>query len=194
MDLKDIAAVSGKGGLFKVIKPTRTGVILETIDEQKNKLIANANNRISLLKEISVYTTSKESSLPLEDVFRTIYQKFGVNLTINPKSSEQELRSFLEGIVPDYDTERVYNSDIKKIVNWYSILIEFYPEIFNKPKEEAKPEEEQEKATPEAKKEVKKEAKKDEKKEVKKETKKESKEEPKAAAKAKAKTTTAKKK
>src|SRR5690606_32492758 len=102
MDLKDIAAVSGKGGLFKVIKPTRTGVILETIDEQKNKLIANANNRISLLKEISVYTTSKESSLPLEDVFRTIHQKFGGNLTISPKSSEQELRSFLEGIVPDY--------------------------------------------------------------------------------------------
>lgn len=163
MDLKDIAAVSGRGGLFKVLKPTRTGVILESIDEQKIKLIANANNRISLLKEISVYTTTKESSLPLENVFTTIYEKFGKKISVNPKSSDQELKTFLGDIVPEYDSEKVYNSDIKKIVNWYSILIEYFPGIFEKPKEEVKKVE---------KKEVKQEAKKEEKKEPKKETKK----------------------
>lgn len=172
MDLKDIAAVSGKGGLFKVVKPTRTGVILESIDQLKTKLIANANNRISLLKEISVYTTSKESSLPLEDVFSVIYQKYGKNIAVTSKSTEPELRKFIEEVVPDYDTERVYNSDIKKIAAWYSILIENLPDIFEKPKEEEK---------------VKKEAKKEEKesKEEKKEPKKETSEKPKAKAAAK---------
>lgn len=130
MDLKDIAAVSGKSGLFKVLKPTRTGVILESIDQQKNKLVANANDRVSLLKEISVYTTSKEASIPLEDVFESINKKYGKTLAINAKSSEAELRKFIEEVVPDYDSERVYNSDIKKIVSWYSILAEFQPEVF----------------------------------------------------------------
>jgi hypothetical protein len=171
MDLKDIAAVSGKGGLFKVVKPTRTGVILESIDQLKTKLIANANNRISLLKEISVYTTSKESSLPLEDVFSVIYQKYGKAITVSTKSTEPELRKFIEDVVPDYDIERVYNSDIKKIAAWYSILIENLPEVFEKPKEE-------EKVKKEAKKEDKKEEK--ESKEEKKETKKETSEKPKA--------------
>lgn len=182
MDLKDIAAVSGRGGLFKVLKPTRTGVILESIDEQKIRLIANASNRISLLKEISVYTTTKESSLPLENVFTTIYEKFGKKINVNPKSSDQELKSFLGNVVPEYDSERVYNSDIKKIVSWYSILTEHFPDIFEKPKEEVKKDE---------KKEVKQETKKEEKKEAKKETKKE---ESKTADKPKAKTKTAAKK
>ena len=118
MDLKDIASVSGKGGLFKVLKPTRTGVILEAIDQTRNKLIANANNRISLLKEISVYVTSQEASLPLENVFKSILEKHGKQLSVNAKSSEQELQKFLGGVVPDYDTEKVYNSDIKKIVSF----------------------------------------------------------------------------
>ena len=60
MTLKEIASVSGKPGLYKVVKPTRTGIILETIDDQKKKLIANTNSRVSLLKEISLYTTSDE--------------------------------------------------------------------------------------------------------------------------------------
>jgi hypothetical protein len=182
MDLKDIAAVSGKGGLFKVVKPTRTGVILESIDQIKTKLIANASNRISLLKEISVYTTSKESSLPLEDVFSAIYQKYGKNITVNSKSTEPELRKFIEEVVPDYDTERVYHSDIKKIVSWYSILIENLPDIFEKPKEEEKKKEakkEDQKENKEPKKEVK-----EDKKESKKETSKTS-DKPKATAKKK---------
>lgn len=146
MDLKDIAAVSGKGGLFKVLKPTRTGVILEAIDENKTKLIANANSRVSILKEISVYTTSKEASLPLEDVFQSIYSKFGNKLDVSPKSEEQDLRSFLSNVVPDYDRERVYNSDIKKIVNWYSILVEHFPGIFEKKEAPAQKEEKEAKA------------------------------------------------
>ena len=132
MDLKDIASISGKSGLYKVVKPTRTGVILEAIDAQKLKVVANANNRVSLLKEISVYTTGEESSKPLEEIFEKIHSTFGDKIGVDSKSTPQELTSFLEKVVPDYDTEKVYVSDIKKIVTWYSTLATFYPERFIK--------------------------------------------------------------
>lgn len=130
MDLKDIASISGKSGLYKVLKPTRTGVILEAIDAQKAKIVANANNRVSLLKEISVYTTGEESSKPLESIFESMYTKYGSSLDIDSKSSAQELLQFFETIVPDYDREKVYQSDIKKIVTWYTSLINYFPERF----------------------------------------------------------------
>ena len=130
MDLKDIASISGKSGLFRVVKPTRTGVILETIDSQKLKVIANANNRVSLLKEISVYITGEESSKPLENVFDKIHNIYGNNLSVDSKSTPEELGSFIEKAIPDYDREKVYMSDIKKIIAWYNTLFEFFPERF----------------------------------------------------------------
>lgn len=152
MDLKDVAAVSGKSGLFKVVKPTRTGVILETIDAQKKKTIANANSRVSILKEISIYTTTGENSVLLEEVFKTIHKKFGQEIKVTSKSSEKELLDFLEDVVPDYDNERVYLSDIKKLVSWYKILGDFYPELFVEKEKKKAPSEKKEgtekKATP----------------------------------------------
>lgn len=131
MDLKDIASISGKGGLFKVVKPTRNGVILESIDAAKHKLIANSNTRVSLLKEISVYTSGKESSILLEEVYKRIFSKYGKQLPLDSKASERELSSFLEEILPEYDKDKVYNSDIKKLVSWYLLLANFNPEVFN---------------------------------------------------------------
>lgn len=127
-DLKDIASISGKGGLFKVVKPTRTGVILETIDEHKNKVVGGGSSRISLLKEISIYTTGAESSTPLENVFDKIYQKHGKDLPLDNKASNNELTSFLESVLPEFDKERVYTSDIKKLVTWYGLISKFTPE------------------------------------------------------------------
>jgi hypothetical protein len=139
MDLKDIAAISGKGGLYKVLKPTRTGVILESIDGTKAKLVANASDRVSLLKEISIYTTGKESSIPLDSVFTRIYEKYNKkNITVDSKSGPEELKNFLLSVVPDFDTEKVYNSDIKKLVTWYSILLNHMPEVFTAEPEEKK--------------------------------------------------------
>jgi hypothetical protein len=156
MDLKDIAAISGKSGLYKVLKPTRTGVILEAIDETKAKLIANASDRVSLLKEISIYTNGKESSVPLDSVFSKIYEKFNKkSLGVDSKSGPEELKNFLSSVVPDYDTEKVYNSDIKKLVNWYSILLNHMPEVFTaEPEKEVKEvkKEAEEKKAPEKKK------------------------------------------
>jgi Domain of unknown function (DUF5606) len=138
MNLKDIASISGKPGLFKVIKPTRSGVILETIDEQKSRIVASANNRVSILQEISIYTTGKEASIPLEKVFTMIYEKFNKSLKVDSKSDPQALKSFLGEIVPDYDTERVYNSDIKKLVSWYLLIAKYLPEVFTSESESEK--------------------------------------------------------
>lgn len=138
MELKDIASVSGKGGLFKVVKPTRTGVILEALDDSKAKFIAGASHRVSILKEISLYTTSQEASLPLEDVFKKIRKDFGKDLPVNTKSSPDELRGFIAKVVPEYDEERVYPSDLKKLISWYELLQKHAPETIEEKKPETK--------------------------------------------------------
>jgi len=140
MELKEIASVSGKGGLFKVIKPTRTGVILEALDEKKTKLLAGASQQVSLLKEISIYTTSKEGSYPLEEILIKINQEFGDELPVNSKSDTRDLYAFIMKVVPDYDEEKVYPSDIKKLVSWYATLSQFAPEILKKQEDDEVPE------------------------------------------------------
>lgn len=131
MNLRDIASVSGKSGLFKVLKPTRTGVILESIDNQKIKLVANANSKVSILKEISIYTTSIEGNVMLEDLFLKINTLHGKTIPITSKASNDEMKAFLGTIVADFDREKVYPSDIKKLINWYTILATSLPEVFD---------------------------------------------------------------
>ena len=142
MDLKEIATVSGKPGLFKVFKPTKTGLILETLDEKKAKVITNIHHRVSVLDEISIFTTDDDGSVPLEQVLKTIHQEYQDDTGVTPKSDPQELKSFLKSIVPNYDPDRVYVSDIKKLVSWYSILHQFQPEFFHHKKENKKSSEE----------------------------------------------------
>lgn len=134
MELREIASVNGKGGLYKVLKPTKSGVILESMDETKSKLVATPNHRISLLSEISIYTHSKDGSTPLDEVLRKIHQTFGNDLGIDPDSDGTELKAFLKSILPDYDENRVYTSDIKKLVKWYGVLARYAPEIFSNDK------------------------------------------------------------
>ncbi len=129
MEFKDIAAVSGKGGLFTVVKPTKTGVILESLDERKAKLVTGLNHKVSVLAEISVFTTGEEDAIPLEQVFVRIKKEFDDDPGVDKNSDPDELKSFLAHILPDYDRERVYVSDIKKIVNWYGIVYRWAPEL-----------------------------------------------------------------
>ena len=138
MELSEIASIAGKGGLFKITKPTRSGVIVESLDEQKKKMVASADNRISVLKEISIYTTDQEGSVPLEAVLQKIYEEFGDDPGVNSASNPEELKAFLKHVIPEYDMNRVYVSDIKKLVSWYNILYKQAPEVL-KPEEKAKP-------------------------------------------------------
>lgn len=137
MDFSDIASVSGKGGLFRIVSPTRTGVVLESMDEHKKKMVASMHNKVSVLSEISVYTTDSEGAVPLEEVMKKIHKEFSGDTDLDKNSSADELKSFLKFILPDYDEDRVYVSDIKKLVSWYAQLVKEAPEILVK--EEAKP-------------------------------------------------------
>jgi len=135
MTLSEIATVSGKGGLFKILSPTKSGVILESLDEQKTKLVATTNHRLSLLHEISIYTTTKEGTVPLGAILKKIHTEFGADPGIDSNADPAELKAFIKSVLPEYDDTRVYVSDIKKLVRWYSVLLKYVPEIFEEKQE-----------------------------------------------------------
>lgn len=141
MEYSDIASVSGKGGLFKIVKPTRTGVILESLDSDKKKLIAGATQRVSVLSDISIYTTDQEGSRPLGEVFQKMFSEFNDDLGVTSTSDPDELKAFLKHILPEYDPDRVYVSDIKKLVTWYKHIYDNMPDLLkSEPKEDGKKE------------------------------------------------------
>ncbi len=140
MTYNDIAAVTGKPGLYKVINPTRTGLILESLDDKKAKMVTGPHQRVSLLAEISIFTTDLDKTIPLEDIFRTIKKEFDDDPGLDSKADKDELFAFLKEIAPDYDPDRVYASDIKKIVSWYSVIYKEVPELLEEKKEEEKKE------------------------------------------------------
>ncbi len=122
MKFKNLATVSGKHGLFKILKPTRSGVILEALDDKNTKMVVGANQRVSVLSEISIYTTTEEGAVPLEEVMRKIDQEFQGDLGLDSNADPDELKAFLKHILPEFDEARVYSSDIKKLVSWYGII------------------------------------------------------------------------
>lgn len=126
MNLEKILSVSGKPGLYRLIAQSRNGVIIESLGDKK-RMIASASERISRLSEISMFTRHEDK--PLKEIFKLIREKFGNDLPVNPKSDNNALLDFLSQVLPDFDRERVYPSDIKKLVSWYLILKDF-PEIF----------------------------------------------------------------
>jgi len=121
-DLKEIAAISGMPGLYRLVRPTRAGVIIESLDERATRSVASARNKVSLLHEISIYTEDYDQTVPLTEVFDRVYQKYGTDLPLTNKSNDQELVAFMGEIIPDYDRQRVYLSDIKKLVSWYKAV------------------------------------------------------------------------
>lgn len=149
VDLKDIASIAGMSGLYRVVSPSRNGIVVETLDEKNNRFVAQAKHRISLLSEISVYQQNTEETLPLAEVFDRIRQQQGQEVGLTSKSSNSELTQFMESIVPDYDRERVYVSDIKKIAGWYNIVSKQVPFTEAEPSEEESTESVETKTGPE---------------------------------------------
>jgi Domain of unknown function (DUF5606) len=137
MELSEIASISGKGGLFKVLKPGKSGVLLESLDAAKTRIVATATQRLSILSEISIYTTTKEGTVALENVLKKIHKDFNDDLGVDGNSEANELKAFLKSVLPEYDENRVYVSDIKKLVKWYTTLLEQAPEVFTDKTEEA---------------------------------------------------------
>lgn len=120
MNLDKILSISGKSGLYKIITQTRNGFVVESLLDNK-KLSVNIHSNISVLSEIAVYTLTEE--LPLRDVLKKIRDKEDAKqTTISHKDSKDKLEEYFFEVLPDYDEDRVYASDIKKIVQWYNLL------------------------------------------------------------------------
>ncbi len=108
------------------------------------------HNKVSVLSEISIYTTDADGAVPLEDVMRKIHSEFDGDTDLDKNSDADELKSFLKFILPDYDESRVYTSDSKKLVNWYNQLVKEAPDLL-KEKEPEKPKKKASKKKEEAK-------------------------------------------
>ncbi len=122
--LKTILSISGKPGLFKLISQGRNMLIVETLDDTKKRLPARGNDKVTSLGDISMYTT--EDDIPLSKVLEAVKAKEnGAPVSLNiKKASAQELQSYFAEVLPNFDRDRVYNNDIKKLLSWYNILIE----------------------------------------------------------------------
>ena len=138
--LKDIAHISGKSGLYKILKPGRGGVIVESLDQKKQKEMVNANARVSVLKDISIFTEEHNDSILLSEVFLKIREVYGKSVEFNFKdASNNQIFELFGTILPNFDKEKVYTSDIKKVISWYNIISEFAPEIFENSSSEQTP-------------------------------------------------------
>ncbi|MFV0483428.1 MAG: DUF5606 domain-containing protein [Bacteroidales bacterium] len=132
--LKKILAISGEPGLFKAVGETRNGIVVESLISGK-KIPINASRKVVSLAEVSIYTNEDETSL--KEVLKNISKNGG---TIDAKSSRKELREFFAKVCPDFDEDRVYDNDIKKVIKWYSLLEE--EDLLNFEEEEEEEEEE----------------------------------------------------
>lgn len=119
MELAKIFSISGKPGLHQMVASSKNGVIVESLQDKK-RFHAHANHKISSLEDITIYTENDD--VALKDVFQKIGD--GTGFTAVDLPEKNELGSKLEEFLPDYDKERVYESDIKKIFKWYNLLIE----------------------------------------------------------------------
>ena len=119
MSLEKIVAVTGKPGLFEIVTQSKGGLIVESLTDKK-RIPINAMHNVSALNDIAIYTYEEE--VPLRNIFKTIAEKYENKEALSHKESNANLTSFFIEILPDFDDERVYTSNIKKVVQWYNIL------------------------------------------------------------------------
>lgn len=131
MDLSKIISISGKSGLFKIIAETRNGLVVESMTDGR-KLPVFATERSSILEEINMYTV--EGEMPLKDVIWKLYEHQEGKALDLPKKDQAAAMAKFEEVVPEYDKERVYFSDVKKVFNWYNLLLE--KDMISKPEQE----------------------------------------------------------
>ena len=121
MQLDKILAISGRQGLYEMKAQTRSGIVAISLVDGK-RITSSINNQISILSEIQVYCIGKE--IPLAEVLKKLFKKESGNIaSINPKAVSADLKAYFSNLVEQYDEDRVYPSDIKKIIQWYNILV-----------------------------------------------------------------------
>ncbi len=133
MSLEKVLSISGKPGLFLLKSQTRGGFLAESLLNGKTVNVS-ARQSVSLLSEIAIYTLTAE--VPLREVFQKIAAKEDGKEAIDHKVSKEELEEYFFGILPDYDEDRVYLSDIKKVIQWYNLLVKNNMTDFSEPEKE----------------------------------------------------------
>ena len=121
MNIDEILSISGKPGLYKLVAQSRGGVIVQSMIDDKRFPVTQTHN-VSALKDIAIYTYEEE--IPLKDVFLKIAEKEDFGKAVDHKSKPEELKNYMIEILADYDQERVYASDLKKLFQWYNLLQE----------------------------------------------------------------------
>lgn len=121
MKLEKVIAITGKPGLYQILSQSKSGVIVESLSDKK-RFPVNTLHNISTLNDIAIYTYEEE--VPLKAVFLNIFEKESGAKSIDPKSSKNELLSYFNEVLPGYDEERVYASNIKKVLSWYNALVD----------------------------------------------------------------------
>lgn len=122
--LKTILSISGKPGLYKLVSQGKNMLIVESVDAAKKRMPAYGHEKLSALADISIYTDTED--VPLPEVLEAVKVKEeGKIASIDPKKADAAaLRSYMAEVLPNYDRDRVYTSDIKKLISWYNLLIE----------------------------------------------------------------------
>lgn len=137
MDLKKIVAISGRPGLYEILAQTRNGIVAQSLLDGK-KISTNISQKLSVLGDIQIYTLQGEVSLA--EVLKKIYaHENGAKCKVAPKASSEDLEAYFFEVLEAYDEDRVYASDIKKVVQWYNLLISknWNPSDINKNTKEA---------------------------------------------------------
>ncbi|SHF35389.1 hypothetical protein SAMN05444405_107139 [Bacteroides luti] len=121
--LKTILSISGKPGLYKLISQGKNMLIVESISEDKKRIPAYGNEKVISLADIAMYTN--DSEVPLKEVLASVLKKENGELASidAKKSTSDQLRTYFAEILPDFDRDRVYVTDIKKLISWYNILV-----------------------------------------------------------------------
>lgn len=119
MDLSSIISISGMAGLYKVVAQIKNGLIVESLIDKK-RTPAYATNKVSALDDVNIYSNGDD--VPLTEVFQMIFDKEKGGVAIDPKSSSDELKKYFKAAFKDFDEDRVYVSDIKKVLSWYNLL------------------------------------------------------------------------
>lgn len=120
MELDKIISISGKPGLYKVLNQSKSGFVIESLLDAKRSTLIGSQN-VSTLKDIAIYTDEEE--YPLRLVLKSMFEKEGGKASISETAKDQELMTYFESFLPNYDKERVYPSNVKKVVKWFNILV-----------------------------------------------------------------------
>lgn len=131
MSLEKVLSISGKPGLFLLKSQTRNGFLAESLLDGKTVNVSGRHS-VSLLSEIAIYTLTAE--VPLREIFQKIFEKEDGKEAISHKESKEKLEEYFFEILPDYDEDRVYPSDIKKVLQWYNMLVKNNLTDFSEPK------------------------------------------------------------